>query len=343
MFRREKRAWAFENEAWEMHMAGMELIAAYLINGEDELKRETVLKRLRTRLSKLGDIDFNCDTFDGEAALGDDIVTACNTMPFASEKRLVVVQNADSLKKADAEALTAYLKSPSPTTVLALVAKKLAKNTRLYKAVAAVGPKAVIDCAPVKKYELAKNVRAMAMGHGITLNDSGAQRLVELVGENTVRIDAELRKLALAHAGSQPVGAAEVDALVARTSEVKPWEFTDAFAGRDVVKCVELLGKMPTTSPHALIGMCVTRLRELIACHALSQRGQGGTKALAAHMKVPDWRVKNHGAWARLWAASELRHALSTARDTERAMKTGSDPDAAFLEWVLATASRSKR
>ena len=130
------------------------LLPAYLINGEDELKRETVLKRLHARIAKLGDIDFNHDVFHGESASGDDIVSACNTVPFASDVRLVVVHAADALKKSDAEALVAYLSEPSQSTVLCLVARKLAKNTRLYTAVAAVGKKAVIDCAPMKKYEL---------------------------------------------------------------------------------------------------------------------------------------------------------------------------------------------
>lgn len=312
------------------------LLSAYLINGEDELKRETVLKRLRARIAKLGDIDFNCDTFDGETALGDDIVSACNTMPFASDVRLVVVSAADSLKKADSEALVEYLTHPSETTVLCLVARKLAKNTRLYKAVAAVGARAVIDCAPVKKYELARNVRGMAVTHGVTIGDAAAQRLVDLVGENTVRLDAELKKLALAHGqNGQPVGVAEVEAMVTRTAEVKPWEFTDAFAARDVATCVSLLNKMDSVSPYALIGMCTTRIRELICAHALAARGQSGTKALAAQLKVPEWRVKNHAGWARRWKASELREALSKARDCERAMKTGTDPDTAFVEWML--------
>ena len=39
---------------------------------------------------------------------------------------------ADKLKKADAEQLVSYLGSPNGSTVLALVAEKLAKNTRLY-------------------------------------------------------------------------------------------------------------------------------------------------------------------------------------------------------------------
>ncbi|MFR4803646.1 MAG: DNA polymerase III subunit delta [Eggerthellaceae bacterium] len=93
---------------------------AYLINGEDELKRETVLKRLHARIAKLGDIDFNHDVFHGESASGDDIVSACNTVPFASDVRLVVVHAADALKKSDAEALVTYLSEPSPSTVLCL-------------------------------------------------------------------------------------------------------------------------------------------------------------------------------------------------------------------------------
>ena len=47
-------------------MAEVNLLPAYLINGEDQLKRETVLKRLRSRLEAMGDLDFNCDTFDGK-------------------------------------------------------------------------------------------------------------------------------------------------------------------------------------------------------------------------------------------------------------------------------------
>ena len=104
-------------------MAEVNLLPAYLINGEDQLKRETVLKRLRSRLEAMGDLDFNCDTFDGKDALGGDIVAACNTMPFGIDKRLVIVRNADDLKKADSEALVAYLTSPADFTVLDLGAQ----------------------------------------------------------------------------------------------------------------------------------------------------------------------------------------------------------------------------
>lgn len=310
---------------------------AFLINGEDALAREKFLVRLRERAAAYGDIDFNCDAFDGETALGGEIVDACNTVPFASEIRLVIVQNADRLKKADAEELVSYLKSPCESTVLALVAEKLAKNTRLYKAAAASGPKAVIDCSPVKSWELPKKVREMATGHGITLTPSAASLLVELVGENTVHLDAELKKLALSHTAKQSIGDAEIRALVMRSAEAKPWDFTAAFAERDLAAALKILSRLDSSSPYSLLGMTVTRVRELISYHALARRGQSSAKAFAAAMKMPEWKVKNHPAWAKKWSAAELRAALSSARDTERAMKSQSDADVLFRDWVIRT------
>lgn len=311
-----------------------ELLPVYLVVGEDALKRDTVMKRLRDRIAALGDISFNSNEFNGDTASGDDIVTACNTVPFASSVRLVEVRAADKLRKADAEALVAYLSSPSSTTVLALVAEKLAKNTRLYKAVAACGKTAVIDCAPLKRYELPKTVRSMAVGQGVTFTKGAAEKLVDLVGEDTVRLDSEIRKIALAHEGNDAVGEREIAALVSRTAEVKPWEFVDALSARDVSKCLICLSRMDSVSPYALLAMCTTRMRELIGARALSDRGE--SQGIAVALKMPGWRVKNHGAWARGFSAAELRRALITARDVERSMKSGGDPDAAFLEWVLS-------
>lgn len=317
-----------------------ELLPVYLVVGEDALKREAVLTRLRTRMEAFGDLSFNSDEFDGEVATGDAVASACNTMPFASEKRLVYVRNVDKLKKPDAEALVDYLKTPSATTVLALEAEKLAKNTRLYKAVAAFGKTAIIDCAPPKSYELPRQVRAMATGHGVTFTEGAAVKLVELVGENTVHLDNEIKKIALAHRGADAVNENEVISLVARTAEVKPWEFVDAFAARDLAKCLRYLQAMESTSPHALIAMCVGRIRELMCAQSLMRRGS--IAQLAKTLGQPDWRVKHHGTWARQFTAAELRAALSSARDAEQAMKSGSDPASAFIDWVVKTLKRTK-
>ena len=310
------------------------LLPAYLVIGEDALKRRAVVERLRKRAESLGDLEFNHDEFDGANASGSDIAVSCNTLPFASSIRLVEVRNIEKLPKKDADVIVAYLAAPNASTVLAMFGEKLAKNTRLYKAAAAIGENAVIDCSPMKRYELVGALRAMAVGHGFTMTERAAQELIRLVGEDTVRLDTELRKLALAHKGNDAVSEREVTSLVAQTSEAKPWEFVDAFSARNAKRCLQLLPLLKSTSSYALMAMCVNRLRELVCAKTLDARGEPGR--LASVMKVPAWRVKNHVGWARGFSDAELQRAFSSARDCERAMKSGSDPDAAFQDWFLS-------
>ena len=314
------------------------LLPAYAAIGSDALKRDTVGKRLRARLQKLGDVSFNFDEFDGETAEGPLIVSACNTVPFASPVRMVLVKNADKLKKADSEALVSYLQAPSDSTVLLLEAEKLAKTTRLFKAVAACGKNAVIDCSAPKRNDLPRLVRSMAVGHGITLTDGAARLLVELAGEDTVRLDAELGKIALAHAGADAVNEHEVSSLVARTTEVKPWEFLDAMSARNLSRCLLCLSRMRSASPVSLIAQCTGRVRELICAKALVRRGNA--RAIAQALDKKDWQVKHHAEWAGRFTELELREALLRARDAEKAMKSGSNQEDIFLDWLLAFLKR---
>lgn len=310
------------------------LLPAYLIVGEDALKRRTVLERLRKRAAEGGSLEFNHDFFDGEHASGSSIASACNTLPFASALRLVELDHAEKLGKGDIDVLCAYLTSPCTSSVLAVSAEKLAKNSRLFKSITALGKEAVIDCSPMKRYELTRALRSMAVGHGVTITDAAAEKLVSLVGEDTVRLNTELKKLALAHEGRDPITNDEVEMLVAHTSQVKPWQLVDAFSARDMRQCLRILDHVDST-PYALIGMCTNRLRELCCAKSLEARDEAGK--LAKTLGVPEWRVKNHVRWSRGFTNEELRRAFTSARDCERAMKSGADPNEAFLDWMLAT------
>ena len=314
------------------------LLAAYLVVGEDALKRRTVLERLRKRLFPDGDSDFDREAFVGENAQGADIVASCNTLPFMAEHRLVEVANVDKLAKASSEALVEYLASPNESTILALSADKLAKSTRLYKAVAALGKNAIIDCTPLKHYELVKAIRSMAVGYGFAMEPDACEALVELVGENTVHIDSELAKLALGHAGKEPVTRRIVEQFVARTSEPKPWQLVDALSARDIEKCMWTFDFIESSTPVFLITQMATRIRELICAKTLNERGEA--LQLADALKLQPWRVKNHVAWSRNYTFEELERALSSARDCERAMKSGADPDVALREWLFKTLVR---
>lgn len=319
-------------------MAGQGLLPGYLIVGSDELKSSRAVERMRARLGKSGMTEFNLDERDmTKDPQVDDIVASLNTFPMGAEFRLVILTNCDKLPKAMSEPLVEYFANPSPTTVCLVVATTLAKNTRLYKAIKKLGDKAIIDCAPKKTWEMPPQVVKMAAAHGKAMGLPAAEALVVRSGENTRMLDNELKKLASMVTGSE-ITLADIERHVMRTAEVKPWEFLNAVAARDLVRSLELLKLQPAKSEVRLWSLLVTRLRELIIAKSLDTRGQGSQ--LATTLGVQGWQVKNHLSWARRWRMDELLEALSQAIEVELALKGSRDSELALRMWVISMTSR---
>ena len=314
-----------------------DLLPAYLIVGADELKRDAAVRRLRSRVP--ADMaDFNLDELDG-ASLEEpgQLISSAQTMPFCADFRLVIVNGAGELAKPVSEAVVSYLADPNPQCVLCLVAEKLAKNTRLYKAVAKVGPHSVIDCAPLKRWELPPYVVKLAQKRGLSMDNAAAQELVERVGESTVALDNQIATLAQLVGDAGRITLADVEANVAQIAEVSPWAFADAVCERNAPRAMEMLNLMKAPSLVFLHSVLVGRLRELICAKSLDARG--ATSGLARELGRQSWQVKNHVRWSHAFGEEELVELLGQAAVCERALKGSQDSEAAFARFVLAMAS----
>ena len=314
-----------------------DLLPAYLIVGADELKRDAAVRRLRSHVP--ADMaDFNLDELDG-ASLEEpgQLISSAQTMPFCADFRLVIVNGAGELAKPVSEAVVSYLADPNPQCVLCLVAEKLAKNTRLYKAIAKVGPHSVIDCAPLKRWELPPYVVKLAQKRGLSMDNAAAQELVERVGESTVALDNQIATLAQLVGDVGRITLADVEANVAQIAEVSPWAFADAVCERNAPRAMEMLNLMKAPSLVFLHSVLVGRLRELICAKSLDARG--AASGLARELGRQSWQVKNHVRWSRAFGEEELVELLGQAAVCERALKGSQDSEAAFARFVLAMAS----
>ncbi len=319
-------------------MSDQALLPAYLVVGADEFKRSRAIARMKARLEKSGMADFNLDECDmTKDPQIDDIIASLNTFPLGADFRLVILNGCDKLPKAVSEPLVAYFANPSPSTVCLVVANTLAKSTRLYKAVIGIDSKALVDCTPKKGREVPKQVVSMARAHGKTIDLAAAEELVSRVGENSRMLDNELKRLSSMIEAPQ-ISRADIERLVIRTAEVKPWDFLNAVASRDVKRTIELLDLQPANSEVRLHSLLTTRLRELICAKALDARGAG--RELARTLGLQEWQVKNHIAWARKYSMDELLSALSRAADVEANLKGSADSALAFRLWVISIVTR---
>ncbi|MCM1145467.1 MAG: DNA polymerase III subunit delta, partial [Lachnoclostridium sp.] len=114
-----------------------QLRQVYLLYGEEAY----LIRQYRDKLKKalIGDGDsMNCHHFEGKAVNVGEIIDLAETMPFLSDKRLIVIENSGLLRHGG-EQLAEYLKEPAETAYFILVESEIDKRSRLYKALSAKG------------------------------------------------------------------------------------------------------------------------------------------------------------------------------------------------------------
>lgn len=320
-------------------MPDTQLLPAYLVVGTDGVKRDHAISRMKARLGKSGMVEFNLDERDMTKDPDiESIIGSLNTLPMGADFRLVILEGCQRLAKAVSEPLVEYLKDPCSSTVCLIVADSLAKNTRLYKAVAKIDKRAVVDCSTMKRWELPKRVQQMASQHGKTISVAAAEELVSRSGEDTRMLDNDLKKLASMTDAPQ-IELADVERWIVRTAEVQPWDFLNAVSARDMRRSMELFNLLPSKSYVWTYTLLCGRIRELICAKALDARGQG--RELAATLGLQGWQVKNHLGWARRFGMGELLSALEEAVDVESALKGSADSKTALLLWVTHIVQKS--
>lgn len=303
-----------------------QLLAAYLAVGPDDLKRKEAVTRLKAKVE--GPLEaFNLEVIEPSAELEPtQVISSLNGLPMGGDYRVVVIEDAEKLPKPVSEAIVKYLADPNPACVLCLTATTLAKTTRLYKAVAKIGPKAVIDCSAKKGRDLLPYVQKLARAHNLTISSDAASELTARVGESASMLDTQLAGLSALLGGGGNVSRELVEANVARIVEVKPWEFLDRLSQRDLERSLQLLHLLEGNSAIGLVSLITGRVRELICARCLGARRESGR--LASELGKKDWQVRNLGRWAGNFRDGELEHLLGLCAEADASLKSGADESA---------------
>ena len=299
-----------------------ELKPVYLITGGDRPKIQRALRRLRDRIG-----EDATELLSAHDASGDDAVAACNALGLlGGGGRLVVVEEVDRWKAADAKTVTAYLASPAPDTVLALVAGEMKKDSALAKACAKAGDVLVYD---VPKRRLSEWVTKQFADRKVIVEGEAARLLIEVVGEDPEELASEVDKIAT-WSGGEAIGTKEIELLAAGCAEVPGYELTDAWGRRDLpgalAACQTLLersGDPVSRTVPMLIGMLVAHVGRVRDCQTFAQEGLTAREA-AARLKRHPFYVEKLFQQARNYDRDELRDAVVRLSELDHAVKGGS-------------------
>ncbi len=313
-----------------------DLKPAYLIHGSEDLLLEQAVDRLKKKLASVADLDFNLDQFDGEQAEAEAVIAAANTLPFMSERRLVIVRRADRMATDALGALADYAANPNPETTLVLVAAKMARNLRIYKAIDALGGVAEYR-APAKR-DYPKTVVKMFAERGKRVGLDAAEVLVRAVGYDLRRISIEMDKV-IAYTGEEStLSRTEIEQVMSTTAPTSVFELLDAIGSRDTRRALRLLAALVAEgeSIHGIHALTVRHVRNLLSLRALEARESSQSlSGIAREIGILDWQARNLAQQAGRFRSGELVDALRKAAAAEEQMKTSRDPRLVFERWIV--------
>jgi DNA polymerase-3 subunit delta len=265
-----------------------------VIFGDEEYQKSRALVATRNELLPppvdpglaLSEYDGSRDEETGGpayAAIADDLAT----LPFLTDRRVVVIRDADRFISAHRERLERYFAAPSPTGTLVLVCRSFPKTTRLYKAAAAIGR--LVECKRLSGRSVIDFVTEQFAASGKRIDYPTAARLAELIGNEQAALAGEVEKLCLYASNRSTITAADVDDLVGQSREEKIFAAMDAAAAGAADVALTLWNQVLETDRAAAfkaVGGIAFVLRKWQTAHNLRA---AGLSAAAIAPKVMMW------------------------------------------------------
>jgi DNA polymerase-3 subunit delta len=302
----------------------------YYIYGEDDFLIDEMTDALVKGAIGEGDRGFNFDVVDGSDADPRAVVTLASTFPMMSERRVVVVRNADKLS--DPKAISSYLINPSGTTVLILTACDPDKRKTIHRLLGSSA--AGVEIPRLYSSQIPAWVRKRGARQGLTIEEGACALLADFVGTDLREVQNEIEKLSVFAGGRRTITVEDVQAVSGMTREINLFELHHAMGVRDAGKAMEILdrlleGGQPAIRIAVSLGFFYITARKL--CDI---RKRGGSDA---ELRQRPTALKDYQAAVAKYSEKELEDALIAIAEADEQLKSSPLSQKQVLQFMAGT------
>ena len=309
-----------------------EIKPAYLIAGSDDAKVSAALARLRERALREGG-EGALESFSARETQGapdaDALIAAIPALSLITSRRYLLADRVERWNAKQVAAVVEALTSLPPETTVVFVAReeppKLRAPKKLAEGVEAVGGDIVSYDAPGAR-GLPRWIAEEAKRRRFELETDAARLLIDRMGTGTVRLSNELDRLALWAGEGGTVGVADLEEMIADTSEAMVWGLSDAIVERRpgaAVRSAERLSAQSESLPGIVYGVA-SRLRKAhqAACELEAGRSP---RDVQAGLRMSPFAAKMIVRSVGSTSPGELRAASCALADLEWWSRGGAD------------------
>lgn len=300
---------------------------AYLIAGTDSSKIDAARARLRARAEAEGGVG-GLEVFEAPESRGAPdsaaVLAAIPALSLMPSRRYLLVDGVEAWREREQTAVAEAVSKLPPEMTIVLIARGKAP-VALAKAVEAAGGESHSYEAP-RPREMPRHLVREAARLGFRLDPDAARLLVARMGTDPSRLGNELERLAIWAGENGVVGVADLEAMIADTSEAAVWSLSDALLARDHVRALQL-GERLLAQGESVTGLVYALASRLRRAHsALAQLERGvPQKQVEASLGMHPYAARQLMAGIRDVSPQELREATEAIADLEVWCRGGAD------------------
>ena len=286
----------------------------YFLAGEEPYYIDLITGYIEEHVLEETEKSFNQAVYYGEDTTVTSIIETARRFPMMSTHQVIIVKEAQSLKKI--EDLIVYIERPLLSTILVInyKYKVLDKRIKLYKALESQG--LYFESAKLRDYQVPAWIEKYLMTKGIKTDPSASAMLTEYLGTDLHKIVNELDKLLITLPAGKPVITAQlIEKNIGISKDYNNFELQKAVGEKNILKAgmiVNHFASNPKDNPITLsIASLFSYFTKLLTYHYLTDKSKNN---VAAVLKVNPFFVKDYEVSASKYNVTKTIQVISLLR-----------------------------
>ncbi len=309
----------------------------YLLHGNEAYLKRFYKNKLKAGI--LGDHDeMNFTYAEGKEIDCNKMIHIAETMPFFSEKRLILMENSGWFK--NQSEFADHIRDMPESTYIIFVENEVDKRNRLYKAVKDLGYISELNGLDEKNLKIW--VVSLLQRENKKLTDATLMYFLNKVGTNLDNIQSEIDKLISYCYEREVITEEDVKAVCSEQITGKIFQMLDSIASKNQKRALELYYDLLSLreKPMTILYLLNRHINLLMQCKALLAKHISNAE-IASKIGVPPFAVTKYAAQARNFSEDALKKSLILGTEIEEQVKTGRLIDQIGVELLIIKTVRN--
>lgn len=308
----------------------------YLLFGQEDYLKRLYREKLRNAILSPEDT-MNFSYFEGKDFPVHEFVSIAHTVPFFSERRLILVENSGCFK--NQSDLPDYIGDFPESTYLIFVEREVDKRNRMYKFVKKSGT--VSEMNGLTEQDLKLWVAQSLKKENKKITEQNILYMVQKTGSDMKNLENELEKL-VCYAGEEDIITREaIDEVCVVQTEGKIFQMIDEIGMKRQDQALALYYDLLAVreKPMSILFLLIRHFNILLQIKELEKTGVPSGQ-MASKVGIPPFTVKKYIGQSKNFSMENLKENLSRSVEVEEGVKTGLLLDQIGVELLIVEFSR---